>query len=215
MPRHVICPNCGARNTVGALWCGQCYRPFAQEAEGADAEHPEPDITVPAQGQIAMDLPLPETPRLGGGAWTCPVCGVGNPLADSYCAACGSSIFEAFKTEEQQSVDARGAVLRGLLLPGLGHAYAGQALLGVSVGALVAMSLLLGVMLITHDVLFAGILFVVVGVGVWGIGVLDAFRWSRGEIHGIMLRPRVLTALVGAVLLVLIIVMVSAQGTQR
>ena len=215
MPRHVICPNCGARNAAGALWCGQCYRPFAQESEGTDAERPAPEITATADGQISMELPLPKAPRISEGTWVCSVCGTSNPLADSYCAACGSSIFEAFKREERRQVDPRSAVLRAVLLPGLGHAYAGQTLLGMSGGALAARSLLLGAVFIVLGFVAVGVLLVLVGVGVWGIGVLDAFRWARGETSEVVLRPRVLTALVGAVLLVLIIVAVSAQRAQR
>lgn len=173
------------------------------------------EIAATEDGQITMELPLPEAPRISERTWMCSVCGISNPLADSYCAACGSSIFDVFKTEEQRQVDPRSAALRGLLLPGLGHAYAGQTLLGVSVGALVAVSLFLGAILIALEVVVAGILLLLVGVGVWGIGVLDAFRWARGETGDVILRPHVLTALVGAVLLVLIVVAVSAQRVQR
>jgi len=215
MPRHVICPNCGARNAVGALWCGQCYGPFAQESEGTDAERSVPEISSTTGGQISMELPLPKAPRISEGTWACSVCGISNPLAESYCGACGSSIFEAFKTEEERQVEPRSAVLRGLLLPGLGHVYAGQALLGASVGALATVSLLLGAVLIVLAVVPAGILLVLIGAGVWGVGALDAFRWARGETREVVLRPHVLTALVGAVMLILIIVVVSTQELQR
>ena len=213
MPKHVICPNCGARNAVGALWCGQCYRPF-QQSDEIDTDTAGPEVAATAEGQMTMELPLRETPRISEGAWACSVCGISNPLAESNCAACGSSIFEAFKAVEKRRVDPRRAAMRGLLLPGLGHAYAGQSLLGVSVGALVVLSLFLGAMLVTLGVVPAGILLILVGVGVWAVGVLDAVRWAQGQDREVVLRPHVLTALVGVVLLILIIVAISAKGVQ-
>lgn len=210
MTKHVICPNCGARNAIGALWCGQCYRPFEQDGDTTKSDVPETEAA--ADGQMTMELPLPEAPRVSGSAWICSVCGTSNPLAESICSACGSSIFETFMTKEDRHFDPRRAALRGLLLPGLGHAYAGQTLLGVSIGALVAVSIALGAMLMALGVVSAGVLLVLVGVGVWAVGVLDAVRWAGGQTDEVVLRPHVLTAIVGVVLVILIIVAVSTQG---
>lgn len=210
MTKHVICSNCGARNAIGALWCGQCYRPFGGGEEST--EEPTLEVPITSDGQMTMELPLPEVPRVGGGTWTCSVCGTTNPLTESSCSACGSSIFEAFRPHDDRDIDPRRALLRGLLLPGLGHKTAGQTLLGLSIGALVAVSAALGVLLISMGVTSAGLLLVLVGVGVWAIGALDAYRWATGQSDEIVLRPRVLTAIVGAVLLILIIVAVTTQG---
>jgi hypothetical protein len=191
------------------MWCGQCYRPLP-----GDSDEPVHQTDDAGGGQLTMELALPETPRIGREEWTCTVCGSVNPLTESDCSVCGSSIFEAFKPEPPEPVDARTAMLRSLFLPGLGHAFARQPLLGVSVGALVLVSLALGVVLLVLGVMLAGVALVLIGLGAWGVGVVDAYHWARGETDQVVLRPRVLTVVVAVVLMVLIAVAVATQVHQ-
>jgi ribosomal protein L40E len=209
MSSHVVCPNCGARNAVGAPWCGQCYRPL-----GEDEDAVQTMTGVTDDDQMRLDLSLPNVPRIGEESWSCAVCGTTNPLAESNCAACGTSIFETFAADQSEPSNPRSAVLRGLLLPGFGHGVAGQTLLGATVAALVVVAMTLGIMLLVHGAVTAGILLVLIAVGVWVVGAADAYRWARGEQAEVVLRPRVLTVLVGVVFVVLIVVAVSTQGAR-
>jgi ribosomal protein L40E len=203
---HKICPNCGARNAEGALWCGQCYTSFTEdtsEAAPRPAVQPgEPQLTIPLQ---------PAKPGVPSGAkWICPTCDTSNPVELSACAACGTSIFAAYTTPEQ--ADPKQALVRGLLVPGLGHHAARQGLLGAAIGLLVVVTILFGVMLISTGARGPGWGLVLFGVAVWLVGALDAFRIARDETEDVLLRPRVVSVLAGIVVLVLIGVSISAQG---
>jgi len=162
--------------------------------------------------QMQLDLALSDVPRSGREVWTCSVCENTNPLTESLCSVCGASIFDAFKEPPPEPRDPRRALIRGLVVPGLGHFYARQALLGVSVAALALIGVVLGIVLIQHGVKLAGLGLVLLGVAVWLTGALDAYRWARQEPDEILLRPRVLTAIMAVVLIVLIAAAMSTGG---
>lgn len=212
MAAHVTCPVCGARNAAGAPWCGQCYTPFRssdQAEEKADetfgvGEHQD-------TGQLELLLPPAKPQEPTGATWTCRVCDAVNPIEETNCWVCGLSIFESFEPKPEP-VDAAQAVRRAILLPGFGHAAAGQSLLGGSIALLVVLSLLFGVMLLVSRAVSAGVTLVILAIGVWAVSILDAYRWSRGETSDVLLRPRIVTMLVGVLVTVIIIAAVSAQG---
>lgn len=211
MSTHVICPECGARNAQGAPWCGQCYRPLAEPQEEPAPVTPVGD-TVMDDPQMQLELALPDTPRSGREIWTCVVCENVNPLTESLCPVCGASIFDAFREPPPEPRDPQRALLRGLLAPGLGHLYARQAILGASVAALVVVGLALGVVLMVNGVKLAGLGLVLIGVGVWVVGAMDAYRWARRELDEVLLRPRVLTVIMGVILILLVAAAISARG---
>jgi len=211
MSTHVICPDCGARNAPGALWCGQCYRPFEESGKppGEPVENEAEDDT-----QMQLQLALPDEPRMGKGAWTCSVCGRVNPLAESTCSTCGATIFDVFREAPPEPRNPGQALVRGLVVPGLGHVFARQALLGVSVAALSLVGISLGAVLMAHGVTLAGLALLLIGVGVWLAGALDAYRWALNEPDGVVLRPRVLTVIMAAMFVILIAVAIASRRGQ-
>ncbi|MFZ0492890.1 MAG: zinc ribbon domain-containing protein [Acidimicrobiia bacterium] len=213
MSTHVICPDCGARNALGALWCGQCYHPLGETTEPPAVAGPVDTGTV-NDPQMQLDLPLPDKPRVGRGSWTCGVCGRVNPLAESTCSTCGSTIFDAFKEAPPEPRDPGKALIRGLVAPGLGHVFARQPLLGMSVGALTLIGIALGIVLMVHRVMLAGLALALMGGGVWVAGALDAYRWARNEPDEVLLRPRVLTVIMAVMFIVLVAAAVSARRGQ-
>ena len=209
---HVICPDCGARNALGALWCGQCYRPLGETDEPptvADEVDTEHDDT-----QMQLHLSPPDEPRVGKGSWTCSVCGRTNPLAESTCPTCGATIFDLFKEPTPEPRSPGQALIRGLILPGFGHVFARQTLLGVSVASLALVGIVLGVFLMVQGLMLAGLALVLMGVGVWLAGALDAYRWARDEPDEVVLRPRVLTVIMAVMFIVLVAASISTRGSK-
>jgi len=213
MSTHAICPDCGARNAVGALWCGQCYRPLG-ETNAPPAVSDQEDTGAVDDAQMQLHLPLPDTPRVDGGSWTCSVCGRVSPLVESTCSACGATIFDAFREAPPEPRNPVQALIRGLVAPGLGHVFARQVLLGVSVAALTLIGIVLGVVLMVHGVVLAGVALVLMGVGVWLVGAIDSYRWAENKPDEVVLRPRVLTVIMAVMFIVLIAAAFSARGGQ-
>jgi hypothetical protein len=105
-------------------------------------------------------------------------------------------------------------LIRGLVAPGLGHVFARQVLLGVSVAALTLIGIVLGVVLMVHGVMLAGVALVLMGVGVWLVGAIDSYRWAENKPDEVVLRPRVLTVIMAVMFIVLIAAAFSARGGQ-
>ncbi len=216
MSTHVICPDCGARNAQGAPWCGQCYRPLEEgdEPVATAGSFDTGSTDDPDDPQMRLDLPLPDTPRIGRESWTCPVCGRVNPLAESICSTCGSTIFDVFREPSPEPRDPRQALIRGLAAPGLGHVFARQVLLGVSVAALAIIGVVFGAVLMAHGAKLAGLGLLLMGVGVWLAGARDAYRWARQEPGEVLLHPRILTIVMAVMLVVVMAAAFSARGSQ-
>lgn len=204
------CPTCRARNPADAQWCGQCFEPLGQREE--------PVGTVDSPESAAVSEPAEPPPGASDGSagpsWTCSICDTVNPVASSECRACGSAIFESFGGSEEKhlEVDPRSTLLRSLVFPGLGHFPVGQSPLGVAIGGLVLVSLGFGVILMVSGLGPYGLFLVLVAVGLWLVAALDAYRWANGEPDEVLLRPKVLTILVGVVVAVVILAVMVTQG---
>jgi len=219
MADPVVCSQCGARSPAEAEWCGQCFASLGDSTE--DDRDPSSAGELIAESGLQLDVvgvasptPLDEgrephaAPEPKTGTWVCSVCEVTNPLEAEQCSACGTSIFSSFGAapEEQVKVDPQRALLRSLMFPGLGHAYAKQGLLGSAIGGLALMSLGFGVGLAATGVGSFGWPLILLAIGVWVAAALDAFRIAGGQAtSAVLLRPRVVTALVGAVVVQLIL----------
>lgn len=215
MADTVICGQCGARNSTGIEWCGQCFAALAGEAGPGPAtpttDEPAAAADTPVSGP-AVEVPTriadAEAPPVAKpGTWVCTVCDTANPLDDQQCSACGTSIFTVFgaEEEEQKEVDPQRALLRSIMFPGLGHAIAGQGLLGSAIGGLTLMALGFGIALAATQAGSFGWPLLLLALGIWVAAAFDAFRIASGGTDIIFLRPRVVTALVGLVMSVVVL----------
>ncbi len=227
MAGPVVCSQCGARNPAESEWCGQCFASLgggpdgeSEVSEGSDPieEQDGPEVLSvaadPVQAIPGADEP-DGTTGVRSGTWVCSACGTPNPLTDEQCSACGTSIFTAFGAvdEDRVEVDPRSALFRSLLVPGLGHAHAGQGLLGAAIGGLTMMSLGFGIALVVVGVGSFGWPLILLAIGVWAAAAVDAFRLADGQAaDAMLLRPRVVTALVGLVVVLVILAAVTSQG---
>lgn len=216
MADPVTCSQCGARNPADADWCSQCYTRLDEEPE-TPTEPPEPPAPFSDAVQLesgATDVAEQPSPPEGDRRWACKVCDTQNPLEESVCSACGTSIFESFggAAEETAKADPREAMLRSVLFPGLGHARVGQSLLGVAIGGLTVMALIFGLSLVLSGETTYGAVVLLIAVGVWVVAALDTIRFATGATDSVWLKPRVVTALVGAVTIAVILAAVGVQG---
>lgn len=104
-------------------------------------------------------------------------------------------------------------MLRGLLFPGLGHFAVRLGPLGAAIGGLALLSVAFGILLMVSGMFPYGLSLVLVAVGLWVLAALDAYRMAGGAADEMVLRPRVLTVLVGVVVAVVILAVLSAQGS--
>jgi hypothetical protein len=177
------CPRCGALVAEDAEWCGQCLSPLRQPAPAAG----------PA-GQAATAVATASRFERAGGegplsAWRCPTCDAANGLDAHACRICGtpfSRLFEGPMPPPAVSPDA--AAAWSLLLPGLGHWFAGrrpEAVARFVLAAWVAGMLL--VLLATRDGrdgfgMATGLvgLFAVAALALWAEAAIDARRAVAG-----------------------------------
>ncbi len=146
--------------------------------------------------------------------WLCRVCETANPLTESTCSACGASIYQSFGAEREEgpTVAPAAALRLALLLPGLGHAKAGQGLLGMMLGVVMALSLIFGISLVALGRAPLGWLLILIAVGVYLVGAMDAYRWAQGRPDEVLLRPRVLVIVFGFVFAVLLVATFQLVG---
>lgn len=199
MSEPVRCPSCGASNAPGATWCGQCFTRFdssgqapaavsaAPERSDAPEPGPEPHLQVVRSGPIERTK--------GRLQWHCPACDTENPIDASVCSVCGTpmaAIFGATTKKELKRVGPK-AVAYSMLLPGLGHGWAGRIGDAIARGVLFCWTLGVGLLLITRKGSRAagtfrgiGAVFVIAAIAVWMISFLEAQRLSKGDASGLV-----------------------------
>jgi len=79
------CPDCGAMNTPGEMYCGEC---------GAPLEAPEPE----KDAQISAEPRALSTSVTSPGASTCPFCGTELTPGETFCPACGAEVGQPLLT---------------------------------------------------------------------------------------------------------------------
>jgi ribosomal protein L40E len=218
MVAPVECSQCGARNPAEAEWCGQCFASLVEQTVVGDQlpfnDEPAEDaisapegVPAPASAEVSTGRPeAASEPKTS--TWVCSVCETSNALEVENCSACGTSIFRAFgaEVEEDINVDPQQALLRSVAFPGLGHAYAKQGLLGSAIGGLTLMSLGFGIGLAATGLGSFGWPLLLGALGVWVAAAFDAYRIAGGQETGtLLLKPRVITALVGSVVVTVIL----------
>jgi TM2 domain-containing membrane protein YozV/ribosomal protein L40E len=193
------CPKCGALNPDTAEWCNQCYERFRPpdpepeleptvQAPSAQAPAaPVPDLEVPLDALASPDgvdergMIRREGVLVG---WSCRRCGQENTIEANLCAACGTSLFEAFgpagATRVKLEPKNPGAAAALSVVPGAGHFYLGRTGEGVARIALALWWLLAGLLLSGAGALaplrflFLAALAALILVSVW-----DAFRQAQ------------------------------------
>lgn len=135
MSDELRCPECGARNSVGADWCTQCYTPLATSPDPA-TESPAAEVGATAGVAEPADDSRPTasgTLRSGDGRfrqteegleWACGLCQEWNPIERVTCSVCGTPFGQSPQDEEpvdRPHVPAGLLVVGSLVLPGLGH----------------------------------------------------------------------------------------------
>lgn len=207
MADPVVCSQCGARNPAAAEWCGQCFASLGDETV-EPMETPTAVIEAPAPRSSVEAAESSTASGQKSGTWVCSVCEIANPLTVEQCSACGTSIFRAFgaAVEEQIMVDPQRALLRSVMFPGLGHAYAKQGLLGSAIGGLTLMSVGFGIGLVASGLGSFGWPLLLEALAVWAAAAFDAYRIAGGQmVNTMLLRPRVISALVGSVMITVIL----------
>lgn len=212
MAGPIVCSECGARNPADVAWCGQCFASLASGADPADAttSHDAAQAEEPA---AALERNSSGSEKAA--VWVCSVCETSNPLEEPQCSACGTSIYTSFGADdaEHRDADPRRALLRSIIFPGLGHTYAGQSLLGAAVVGLTLMTLGFGIALVITRVTGFGWPLIALALGIWVAAAFDVLRIAGRVTDGLLLRPRVVTALVGLVMVTVIAAALTAQGS--
>jgi ribosomal protein L40E len=186
MPDLASCRHCGASNPQDAEWCGQCFGVLSPEA------------ATEAPAVVAV------TPTRRG--WECRSCGEENAVADSFCHACGTSIYDSYGARRESSADREAAVRRSFIFPGFGYGSLNLAGIGAVAGFLAIASLVVGAMLLVAGEL-VGLVLLAAFAALWAVSILDVARLSRGE-RVPLLRPRTLS-FVGGLVVVLLLVTVA------
>lgn len=141
------CPKCNTPNSESARWCALCLEKFDARSAVPDSAPPPPPVQQMAEmGQAKVTdvspLPLAQEPSPFPSAvgsqqaplrkvgdqlvWTCPTCSKDNSFDQNNCGACGTSLYDMFRTpvethRAQNQNPNIAAVLS--LIPGVGHFY--------------------------------------------------------------------------------------------
>ncbi|MDQ3955461.1 MAG: zinc ribbon domain-containing protein [Actinomycetota bacterium] len=236
----VRCPECGGANPPGAEWCGQCFARFHKPEEAASSEV-DPVISSELLSDLAAEEappapPPPPSPRprstevkTGDGTfsvtdeginWTCKKCDTTNEFSSNICIVCGATFAEAIKPPEdpKPQKDANTAALVSLFLPGAGHAYLGmwgQAVARAIISLWVVAVAIFSVAQEAATARIMGVLFGIVGVGLWVVAAHDSYREAQGSSRLVILRQKFLLYLVlGLLLLSVVMVFSTAVGTR-
>jgi hypothetical protein len=219
------CPSCGALAAGDADWCGQCFQPMAARASVRSDEalagarpsaaatgvpHFYMDEPAPAVASFSLAPGIPEPPvplPKRQPTWPCAVCHTENPLGRDTCAVCGAAFGKIFEERKADPTgDRQDAMVRSLLLPGLGHIHAGRTGDGVARAVLFlwafgsAAVMLLGSAGKSSTLLPLGVGFAIVAILLYGSSAVDAYRVAGGD------RPLLSTRhlLYGTVVLILV-----------
>jgi hypothetical protein len=100
-----VCPNCGAQQPEGAVFCDECGRSI----EASRPARTAPAAGPPVSGPPAPD-PIPNEGRTVVASGICPSCGVQVAALDAFCGNCGAPIGAA---RAASPPSARGVVQQG------------------------------------------------------------------------------------------------------
>jgi hypothetical protein len=203
---QVRCSNCGALAAPEAEWCGQCWLPLtpsesrdaARDTGPSDPPPPRPSGPVPPHQSEPVPRPVTGTTvplassvierAPDGLTWRCPSCGRANPIDERVCAWCGTPFAHLLRDPEVQrstSVTPAAAVMRSLVLPGLGHWSLGRRADALSRFVISAWSLGAALMILTTGASSRGPLalvtvFLLALGALWASSALDAYRIASG-----------------------------------
>jgi drug/metabolite transporter (DMT)-like permease len=100
------------------------------------------------------------------------------------------------------------------LLPGGGHFKLKEAGLGLAVAGLILSALAFGVLMVSGNRRALGFVLLLLGVVAWAISIYDATRFAADNDDAVLLRPRVITAVMGIVFAIVIVAAVSITGEE-
>ena len=170
---------------------------------------PEPPPTIVEP--VASSVVTAEPTDAAAANWECQVCGRSNLVADNMCATCGTSIFEVFGSDrdEKPEIEPRTAMLWATI-PGVGHARAGNGVLGLTLATVVLFCAGAAVSLAGSSQTVAAVFYGLASLSIWGISIVDAGALASGReplLHG-----RRITILAGLLVTVIIIQVISQLG---
>ncbi|HSR46222.1 MAG TPA: hypothetical protein VLT15_13475 [Acidimicrobiia bacterium] len=136
-------------------------------------------------------------------------------MTSDICRSCDTSIYRTFGAEDEvrPSVEPKTAALWGLL-PGGGHFKMKEAGLGLAVAGLTLSALAFGMLMMSGNRRPLGLVLLLVGVVAWAISIYDATRFAADNDDAVLLRPRVITVVMGMVFAVVIVAAVSITGEE-
>ena len=85
----VVCPKCGAKNPVGAKFCGNCGTSLTPQAK---VVCPKCGAENPAGMKFCGNCGTPLTQQQTGTEITCPKCKAKNPPGTKFCGNCGEKL---------------------------------------------------------------------------------------------------------------------------
>jgi hypothetical protein len=132
-PELVHCPHCRGAVRPDAPWCTQCWaglRPAPEPEPAPVARHAAPD---PAPPLSAVD-----GPGRSAAGWPCSACGVTNGVELDACSGCGTGFLATLRADEPPL----------LLLPGVGDVTRLGRAQRLGLGAAVALTAVLLVLLV-------------------------------------------------------------------
>jgi hypothetical protein len=131
-PELAHCPHCRGAVRPDAPWCTQCWADLraAPEPESAlVARHAAPDPALP---------PSADGPGRSAAGWPCSACGATNAVELDTCAGCGTGFLATLRADEPPL----------LLLPGVGDVTRLGRAQRLGLGAAVALTAVLLVLLV-------------------------------------------------------------------
>ena len=224
MPESIQCPSCRASNPPEASWCSLCFTPFGSDEPDGDqvatATVPEP---ARREGDLAAPISPPPPPPAEGEqlaflepgnetkTWSCRFCETRVPVGQVQCPTCQQTIYDSFGGQPPEVDLDPVEALRRSMLPGGGHFALQQGITATTILALTVISIGMGLYLLISGVFAYGALLIVIGLTLWLLAAHDAFRMASGHPEEVLLRPRVLSIIMGAWFIIVIGAVRSAQ----